>query len=213
MTADDRLATVALDDRDLAAEAAVDGRHRRRDRNRDAVVDALLALYTEGRLDPSSAEIAERAGLSPRSLFRYFDDVDDLCQAAINEQQRRVMPTAMVDASPDDPFAHRVEVIITQRLAVFHAMGTVGAVSRLRAPFQSIVADELAGARALLRAQLNRLFRPELAAMTKSRATGVLAVADVVCSFEAYHLMRDDQGLTDDQIVGALQIVLTGLLS
>lgn len=60
-------------DPELAAEAdtatspeAQDGRHLRRDRNRDAVVDALLALYGEGNLDPSSAEIAERARLSPR---------------------------------------------------------------------------------------------------------------------------------------------------
>ena len=48
----------------------VDGRRVRRDRNRDAVVDALLTLYGEGNLEPGSAEIAERAGLSPRSLFR-----------------------------------------------------------------------------------------------------------------------------------------------
>ena len=44
---------------DLTSEAG-DGRRARRDRNRDAVVDALLELYHEGRLDPSSDEIATR---------------------------------------------------------------------------------------------------------------------------------------------------------
>ena len=59
---------------------AGDGRRLRRDRNRTAVVDALLDLYGESNLRPSTAEIAERAGLSHRSLFRYFDDFEDLCR-------------------------------------------------------------------------------------------------------------------------------------
>ena len=54
---------------------AEDGRRARRDRNRVAVVDSLLALYAEGDLNPSTDAIALRAGLSPRSLFRYFDDL------------------------------------------------------------------------------------------------------------------------------------------
>src|SRR6476646_5446926 len=63
--------------------AQVDGRRLRREQNREAVIDALVALFDEGDYTPSTATIAGRAGISPRSLFRYFDDVDDLNQAAI----------------------------------------------------------------------------------------------------------------------------------
>ena len=45
----------------------VDGRHLRRQRNRDAVVAALLELYGEGNLDPTTDEVAQRSGLSARS--------------------------------------------------------------------------------------------------------------------------------------------------
>ena len=85
----------------LAAES--DGRRLRRGRNRDAVVRALLALYNEGNLNPSTEEIALRSGVSARSLFRYFDDVDDLCQAAITQQQDDVRHLYEVafDASAD----------------------------------------------------------------------------------------------------------------
>ena len=71
-----------------------DGRTLRRERNRAAMVDAMLELYREGNLAPSSDAIAERAGLSPRSLFRYFEDIDDLVHAAITRQQQRIAPVA-----------------------------------------------------------------------------------------------------------------------
>ncbi|HAP77906.1 MAG TPA: TetR/AcrR family transcriptional regulator, partial [Acidimicrobiaceae bacterium] len=43
-------------------------------------------LYRSGNFDPSIDEIATRSGVSARSVFRYFDDVDDLANAAIDQQ-------------------------------------------------------------------------------------------------------------------------------
>src|SRR3546814_12280183 len=74
------------------ASATTDGRSLRRDRNRMAVIDAVLALYDSGNLAPSSDNIAERAGTSVRSVFRYFDDVDDMLRAALGRQQERLEP-------------------------------------------------------------------------------------------------------------------------
>ena len=51
----------------------VDGRRERRAGNRQAALDALVELFGDDRFQPSTAEIAERAGISARSLFRYFD--------------------------------------------------------------------------------------------------------------------------------------------
>lgn len=189
-----------------------DGRHARRQRNRDAVVDALLGLYREGNLDPSSDQIAERAGVSPRSLFRYFDDVDDLCQAAITHQQERVWPVAELDIDLGAPAASRVEALVDQRIRLFEAIGAVGSVSRLRAPFQPRIAQELTRGRRFLRRQLARVLAPELAALPDDRAAGVLAAADVLCSFEAYQLLRHDQGLSRPKCAAALTDALTHLL-
>jgi AcrR family transcriptional regulator len=189
-----------------------DGRRQRRERNREAVVAALLELYHEGNLDPSSAEIADRAGLSPRSLFRYFDDVDDLCQAAIAAQQQQVLPLTRIDATPSEPFEQRLAAFVSQRLAVFAAMGAAGTVSRLRAPFQPVVAHELRQSRAFLRSQLARLFANELGALPATRAAAALAAADVICSFDAYRLLVDDQGLdratTEATITQAVRALL-----
>jgi AcrR family transcriptional regulator len=183
---------------------APDGRRLRRDRNRDAVVDALLALYSEGNLNPSAEEIAHRSGVSARSLFRYFDDVDDLCSAAISQQQANVRPLLTIGAAADAPLAERVAAVVHQRGELFEAIESVATVSRLRAPFQLVVADELSQGRAFLRLQLATLFAAELAALPAEVAVWRLAAADVAASFEAWRLLRDDQRLSRARAAAAM---------
>jgi AcrR family transcriptional regulator len=190
-----------------------DGRRIRRDRNRDAVVEAMISLYDEGNLAPSADDISDRAGLSARSLFRYFEDIDDLCRAAITHQLQRVRPTLNVSAEPDDALSVRIAAVVDQRLRMFDAIGSVGHVSRLRAPFQPLVAAELRQARSFLRHQLERCFAAELAAMPEHMSTSVLAIADVVCSFEAYQLLRQDQQLSQARAGDALADALSRLFA
>jgi AcrR family transcriptional regulator len=56
----------------------VDGRHLRVERGKAAVMKAIVSLFAEGKHSPSIAEAAQRAGVSERSLFRYFSSTDDL---------------------------------------------------------------------------------------------------------------------------------------
>lgn len=182
-------------------------------RNRDAVVDALLALFHEGNMAPSSAEIAERAGLSARSLFRYFADVDDLCRAAIERQLGLTRPLLAIPVAVDAPVRARVDALVTQRTRLFETNGPVATVSRLRAPFQPLIADELTRGRAHLRRQIKDLFAPELRAMGSARASATLAAADVLCSFESYRLLRDDQSLSRARAVATLTVALVALIT
>ncbi|MEQ1699278.1 MAG: TetR/AcrR family transcriptional regulator [Ilumatobacteraceae bacterium] len=189
-----------------------DGRHARRDRNRLAVVDAMLELYAEGNLDPSSDEIAERAGLSPRSLFRYFEDLDDLVRVAIGRQHERTLPAVRLDVAVDAPLADRVARLVAQRQRLFGRISSVGIVSRVRAPFQPLIASELAIARSYLRRQIEQLFAPELAALGKVGGAQALAAIDVLTSFESVHLLQDDQQLSAAEIEATLAGSITRLL-
>ena len=51
-----------------------DGRAARALRTRQAVADALLRLLEEGELRPTSRMIAEKAGVSERTIFQHFED-------------------------------------------------------------------------------------------------------------------------------------------
>ena len=56
----------------------VAGRRARRERNRTAVIDAMFELIAEGKVPPPAEALAERAGVSVSSIFRYFDNLDEL---------------------------------------------------------------------------------------------------------------------------------------
>jgi AcrR family transcriptional regulator len=193
--------------------ATMDGRQRRRARNREAVVDALLDLYRDGNLRPSSEEIAARSGLSPRSLFRYFDDVDDLIRAAIRSQEARALPLVPVAAAPDDHFDVKVAALVDQRFRLFEAVGHAATVSRLRSPFQPLLAAELTQNRKYLRNQVQRLFAPELAGMDEARVTSALAAADVLTSFESYQLLVQHRAMPEAQVKRVMADALTVLLA
>jgi AcrR family transcriptional regulator len=60
----------------------MDGRVARRLENRARIVDALHALILEGSPHPTLREVAERAGVTPRTLLNHFADTDALHAAA-----------------------------------------------------------------------------------------------------------------------------------
>jgi AcrR family transcriptional regulator len=192
--------------------ATTDGRQLRRRRNREAVVEALLDLYGDGNLTPSSEEIAARSGLSPRSLFRYFDDVNDLVSAAIARQEERAIPLLPIDATPDAALGEKIAALVDQRFRLFDVVGNAATVSRLRSPFQPLLAAELRRNREFLRMQMENLFDPEFTQMGPVSAARALAAADVLASFESHLLLGQDQGLPSAQAKAVMVEALTAIL-
>ena len=140
----------------------VDGRRQRRAGNRQAVLDALVELFGEDRFQPSTVEISERAGISARSLFRYFDDQDDLVRAAIDHNLTAARPLLEIDIAPDTPTAEKVERIVAARMRLFEATAPAARAARVSAHRHEVLATQIRESRALLRAQLRRTFAPEL---------------------------------------------------
>ena len=89
---------------------AVDGRSAIRDRNRNAVLDAVLDLFSEDNLSPGPEEVALRVGLSVRSVYRYFDDHDSLTRAAIARNIERVTPLFLIPAIGEGDVDGRIHV-------------------------------------------------------------------------------------------------------
>jgi AcrR family transcriptional regulator len=59
-----------------------DGRRQRSERSQRAIIEAAVALMEEGTLIPTAQQIADRAGVGIRSLFRHFEDLEALFAAA-----------------------------------------------------------------------------------------------------------------------------------
>lgn len=189
----------------------VDGRNMRRDRNKDAVIDAYLDLITEGAARPSVAEVADRSGVSHRSVFRYFSDTDELARASIERQIERIAHLLDTTVDPAMPIGERIDVVLQRRLTLFETITPIARLIRLLAREQAFMRQELTNNRLLYREQLRRMFSPELSAMPADQAANTLAVVDVLCSFDANELLRDDQGLSRDEAAAALRHALVTL--
>ena len=167
----------------------VDGRRARRDRNMEAVVDAALELIAEGDVRPGVAEIAERSGVSPRSLFRYFDDLTELHAMALERQARMVAHLfAPLDATGSR--ARRIERFVEHRLDQWEAMGAYARAAVARAPASEVIRDGLHARRRALRRQMEAVFATELAKLDAGGRRDVADALEAASAFEAIDVLR-----------------------
>jgi AcrR family transcriptional regulator len=77
-------------------------REQKKEALRTRMVDELIALIAEGRLDISHDLIAERSGAGRRTVYRYFPDRDSLLQAAWDRVTRMAGPNVNFPKSEAD---------------------------------------------------------------------------------------------------------------
>ena len=174
-------------------DTPVDRRRLRTERGRQLVVEALLAFYDEGDHQPGAAKIAARAGVSERTVFRYFDDLDSLAAAAIQIQVARVAPV-FVPPDPDGPLDARIAALVTQRTRIYAATAVATRAAHLFETQSPTITRALKFRRTLLRDQLAALFAPELAAHHARVRAELLDALDAATSLEAIEQLRTVAG-------------------
>lgn len=68
----------ATDDAQREGEARLDGRRMRAQNNRDRIVRAVVDLVGRNQLEPTAEAVALEAGVSLRTVFRHFEEMDNL---------------------------------------------------------------------------------------------------------------------------------------
>lgn len=191
----------------------LDGRRARRGRNREAVVDALLDLFRDGELSPSVATVAERSGVSLRSVFRYFDDLDEMGRIAIERHAHSVAHLFVVEDIGEGSRSERIRRLVDQRIRLYREVAPIARASLLRAPFQPVVAAGLRRRREFLREQIDRQFATELDPLEVSERFAVSAALDAMTSFETMETLHVDRGLSLSRcgtvLRGSLERLLT----
>jgi AcrR family transcriptional regulator len=194
------------------SDVRVDGRSLRRERNRDAVIGALLAMLREGVVDPGGAEIADRAGVSHRSIFRYFDDLGDLVRTAIAQELAEALPLGMIENPGTGSLSDRIDALVGSRLRLFGSIQAVASVARARALTIPEITQELAVVSAMFRAKLREHLSPEFDRFPEATREYMLDAAQVLVSWDAYDMHRRLLGHDDDRIRASWATSLAALL-
>ena len=185
--------------------SAVDGRSLRRERNRQDIVDALLGLIENGETEISAALIASKAGLSERSIFRYFDDVNDLYRSVCDLAFSKEIEYALIDDAGVGSLDTKIENFVNQRVRIYTMNEKIAPAARSFAFKNPVIKNQLVVGRKLLRTQIIKHFAEELSVFDKVQQQVAVAIIDSLTTFEYYDMMRSDQKMS----VQAIKSVLT----
>ena len=190
----------------------VDGRSLRRSRNRTAVIAALLDIIREGNLCPSASEIADRAGVSHRSIFRYFDDLDDLRQTAIDQAFSEARPLAVIPDIGTGSLEERIAAIVDARITLYESVDGTMQLARTRAAAMPSIDEGIAEIAQAFRVQVAQHFAEELAPKDEAERDLLVDAVVVLTSYDSYTIHRRLFGSGVERIRSAWSCGLRALL-
>ena len=184
-----------------AADAvpAADGRHRRSQDSRARIVAALLDLVHGGEISPAAEQVAARAGVGLRSVFRHFSDMDSLYLEMAAYVEREFVSVLSEPLTGADWRARLVEML-HRRIGVYEKIAPyrrAGDAIRHRSPF---IAANQARFVAMTRDLLRRQLPPEVI-----RDRTAFEALDLIMSFEAWSRLRREQGLSAKRAADVLE--------
>jgi AcrR family transcriptional regulator len=172
-----------------STEAATDGRIQRSERSREAIVTALVDLVGEGFPEPTAQQVAERADVGVRTVFRHFSDMDTLF-AAMNDRLMEKANVYFIDEDQVGPVSKRIDSLIDRRsrlFALIEPYQRAQAIQRSRSPF---LQQQHERTTKILRMDLKR-WLPEISTADSETADAL----ELTLSYECWGRLRFDQGL------------------
>jgi AcrR family transcriptional regulator len=193
------------------ATEPTDGRTLRSLRTRDAIVDATIELVEEGDLRPTAPRVAERAGVSVRSVFQHFDDLETL-HAAVAERLVERVAQLVVPIDPALPFDERLQQFVRQRSQLLDAVTPIRRAAAVHGPFSSEIRARLRDGQAFLRQEVETVFAPELAAAGDD-GTELLDAVDLALSWAVWEGLRAGLGRSADAAGRVVRRMVAQLLA
>lgn len=189
-----------------------DGRAARSHRTRRAIVDAMRALHAEGDLRPTAPRVAGRAGVSLRTVWQQFADMETLLVEATRRDDE-ILRSLLEYIEPKQPLVTRVELFVSQRSRVLEEMTPSWRAARIHEPFSEQLRRNKARTLAMARAQLETVFAGEFATLTGARHRQLGDSLHAVSIWSYWESLRAELGLGPRQARDLLGSTFTALLA
>lgn len=193
-----------------------DGRIARGLRTRESILRAYESLISRATLPPTGAELAASAGVSARSVFTHFGDMDSVLAAAarrafdwVVETQPDLPSDLMLDERLDR-FTERQAEILERTAPLYRMFRAVRHGSRRQS--SPPVKEILAGVDQLLRRHLQFVFERELEGRTAADRTDLMEALVVTSSWNAWEGLRLHQLLPPARASEIMARMLASLL-
>jgi TetR/AcrR family transcriptional regulator, regulator of autoinduction and epiphytic fitness len=189
----------------------LDGRRRRARRSREGVIAAILDLVREGHERPTTAEIAERSGVSVRSVFRHFDDVESLYAEALAVHGAQI--AHLYDLPPlPDPLHERIDALVLHRIRLFESTAPVRRMAERLRSRSAVIAESLETSRVVLRGQVEQAFSAELDGTGDAPCAARLDALEVALSWYTWDALSRVYGHERPAVVATMTETVRALL-
>ncbi|MFT4617509.1 MAG: AcrR family transcriptional regulator [Minisyncoccia bacterium] len=195
----DPIAHGSSPDQLLDEVVAGDGRVARRERNRSAVLDAVVELFEAGNTEPAVEDVSALSGVSSRSIYRYFHHRDELVRAAMWHLRARVEPQMRLVDIGEGPLDERIDNFVAHRLAVFAMLAPITRAARRSANSLDLSSEEFGAFQMVLRQQFLDQFAPEFSTLAGQVLTRAVVAAEIAFQFDSLeYLFTSFEGNTDE---------------
>ena len=176
----------------------LDGRRQRSERTKQVIMDAYIALLRESPEIPTASQIAQRAGLSTRSIFERFDDLQTLSLATV-DYAFALGEAQAVMRNVDGDRVTRLRSHVDMR---------AGTCERWLPLWRVVVANQakLGELKARIRfirhavvKRMELMYGPELSTLGEGERRDLLIALEALIDFESWGRMREGHGLSVEE--------------
>ncbi|HEX4709110.1 TetR/AcrR family transcriptional regulator [Phenylobacterium sp.] len=183
-----------------------DGRRQRGEDNRARIVAAMLEIVHSGDLSPSAEQVAQRAEVGLRTVFRHFQDMESLYRemsAAIEGELWAVVERPF----RSEDWRERVIELIERRSEAFEKAGPYLRATTIVRYRSKVLEADYARMTALMKEILRRQLPPAVA-----RDQLKVEILDLLLGFESWSRLRREQGLSPKLARQTLEAAVRRLL-
>ena len=184
-----------MSSRTATALPITDGRAARAVRTRRAIVDALLELLEDGDLRPTTERIAAAAGVSTRSIFLHFADVDRLFTEAIDRYTERKMH-GLRPVPLELPLEERIAQFAKLRARLYEAISSASRAAHRQEPFSKGLQQRMRAQRRRSRREIERLFADEIDQRSAEERRELIEALCALASWNTWESLRLHEGLS-----------------
>ena len=125
----------------------------------------------------------------------------------------RIEPLLASPEAADGPLDARIRRFVDTRIKVNESIAGPARTAQMRAPYAPVIADDIRRYRKVLDAHVREHFAPEIKARSRAEAEDLVAVIDVLVSFDGWDLMVEEYGRSRTQVRRAWSAALEALLT
>lgn len=186
--------------------AKPDGRIQRSERSRQVIIDAMLALMNEGVLIPTAQQVADKAGVAIRTVFRHFDDMEAL-YSETDETIRPIYESMFLGVDRTGSLAERVLHAVESHADAYEQQALIHESTTVMLWRSETIRKVYARNQRNLRKDLDK-WLPELKNVSSERREAI----DAIASFEFLSRLQKHQGLSKKACIKLITNMIMGLL-